>query len=140
MNTVSKLTVSAAAANLLLDAAEAEANRLGIAVAVAVLDESGVLKALRRMDGAPLVTVKASQDKAYTAVAFGIPSSAWYPMIKDDPALLHGVPAAMERIVIFGGGVPINADGQLVGGVGVSGGTADQDAQCAEASVASLGG
>jgi uncharacterized protein GlcG (DUF336 family) len=45
----------------------------------------------------------------------------------------------MERIVIFGGGVPINADGQLVGGVGVSGGTADQDAQCAEAAVASLG-
>lgn len=139
MNTVSKLTISAAAAARLLDAAEAEATRIGIAVAVAVVDDSGILKALRRMDGAALVTVQASQDKAYTAVGFGIPSSAWYPMIKDDPALLHGVPAGMDRIVIFGGGVPVTADGQLVGGVGVSGGTADQDAQCAEAAVADLG-
>ena len=138
MNAVSKLTVSAGAAQRIIDAGIAEATRMGIAACIAVVDESGILRAFHRMDGAALVTVSSSQDKAFTAVGFGIPSHAWYPMIKDDPALLHGVPSAIERIVIFGGGVPITVDGQLVGGVGVGGGSHDQDRQIAEASLAVL--
>src|SRR5258708_39055142 len=116
-----KVKVSDAAAQRIIDAGVAEARRMGIAASIAVVDESGILRAFHRMDGAALVTVSSSQDKAFTAVGFGIPSHAWYPMIKDDPALLHGVPSAIERIVIFGGGIPITVDGQLVGGVGVGG-------------------
>ena len=138
MNAISKLTVSAAAAQRIIDAGVGHAQRMGIAACIAVVDESGILRAFHRMDGAALVTVASSQDKAFTAVGFGIPSHAWYPMIKDDPALLHGVPSAIERIVIFGGGIPITVDGQLVGGVGVGGGSHEQDREIAEASLAVL--
>jgi uncharacterized protein GlcG (DUF336 family) len=138
MKAISKLTISAEGAQRIIDAAEKKATEMGIAATIAVVDESGILRAFRRMDGAALVTVSSSQDKAFTAVGFGIPSHAWYPMIKDDPALLHGVPSSIERVVIFGGGIPIKIDDQLVGGVGVGGGSHDQDRQIAEAGLAAL--
>ena len=138
MHTVQRPTLSAEASQLIIAAAEAKAVELGLAASIAVLDESGILRAFKRMDGAALVTVSSSQDKAYTAVGFGIPSHAWYPMIKDDPALLNGVPSAIDRLVIFGGGIPIKVDGDLVGGVGVGGGSHQQDREVAEAGLAAL--
>lgn len=138
MNTIRRPTLSAEAAQKVIDAAEKAASEMGIAATIAIVDESGILRMFKRMDGAALVTVSSSQDKAFTAVGFGIPSHAWYPMIKDDPALLHGVPTSIERVVIFGGGIPIRVDGDLVGGVGVGGGSHDQDRQIAEAGVAAL--
>src|SRR5438046_8745993 len=81
MNAISKLTVSAAAAQRVIDAGVDEARRMGIAASIAVVDESGILRAFHRMDGAALVTVSSSQDKAFTAVGFGIASHAWYPRI-----------------------------------------------------------
>jgi len=138
VHTVQRPTLSAEASQLIIAAAEAKAVELGLAASIAVLDESGILRAFKRMDGAALVTVSSSQDKAYTAVGFGIPSHAWYPMIKDDPALLNGVPSAIDRLVIFGGGIPIKVDGDLVGGVGVGGGSHQQDREVAEAGLAAL--
>jgi len=138
VHTVQRPTLSAEASQLIIAAAEAKAAELGLAASIAVLDESGILRAFKRMDGAALVTVSSSQDKAYTAVGFGIPSHAWYPMIKDDPALLNGVPSAIDRLVIFGGGIPIKVDGDLVGGVGVGGGSHQQDREVAEAGLAAL--
>ena len=138
MHTVQRPTLSAEASQLIIAAAEAKAVELGLAASIAVLDESGILRAFKRMDGAALVTVSSSQDKAYTAVGFGIPSHAWYPMIKDDPALLHGVPSSMDRIVIFGGGIPLRTGGELVGGVGVGGGSLKQDREIAEAAVTAV--
>lgn len=140
MDTFEKRSIGLAGAQRIVEAALREADAIGIKVTVCVLDESGLLKAFARQDGASLVTVQSAQDKAYTAVGFGIPSHAWYPMIKDDPALLHGVPAAIDRVVIFGGGVPIKVDGQLVGAAGVGGGTHEQDRQIAEAGVRALEG
>ena len=117
-------------------AAHAKAAEMGVAATVAVIYESGVLKAFGRMDGAALVTVSSAQDKAFTAVGFGIPSHAWYPMIKDDPALLHGVPSSIERVVIFGGGIPLRCGGELVGGLGVGGGSHEQDREIGQNRVA----
>ena len=78
----------------MIDAAAAHAEVMGKGFTIfAVVDESGVLKALRRMDGAPLISVQIAQDKAYTAVGFGIPSHAWYDFIKDDPPLAIGATA-----------------------------------------------
>jgi len=131
--TFSKPSISAGAAQAIVAKAKEEAAAKGLNISVAVVDESGLLKAFERMDGAALVTVASSQDKAYTAVGFGLASKKWYPMIKDDPALLHGVPAAMDRLVIFGGGVPLMVDGALVGAVGVGGGSHGQDHDIAEA-------
>lgn len=111
---------------------------LGVAVCVAVTDRAGHLLAFARMDEAPLLSLSIAQDKAYTVTAFGgLPSHEWFDMIKDDPALLHGI-VKTERLIVFGGGMPVHSDAVMVGAVGVSGGSASQDRAIAEAGVASL--
>jgi uncharacterized protein GlcG (DUF336 family) len=67
-----------------------------------------------------------------------MPTHAWYEFIKDDPPLLHGI-IKTPRLIVFGGGYPLQADGKVIGGVGVSGGHYTQDMQVAEAGVAALG-
>jgi uncharacterized protein GlcG (DUF336 family) len=73
-----------------------------------------------------------AQDKAYTVAAFGIPTHEWWDMIKGAPELANGLPK-IDRLMVMGGGVAVTEDGQLVGAIGVSGGTADQDRIIAEA-------
>ena len=131
-------TVSAETAHALVAAISAAATEMQRNMTITVVDPAGVLKAFLRMDGAPLLTIKWSQDKAYTAAGFGMPTEAWYPMIKDDPALLASAPHG-ERVVMFAGGVPLILNGQLIGGVGVSGGASEEDAACARAGTAKLG-
>jgi uncharacterized protein GlcG (DUF336 family) len=137
-STVKKLTVSLTAAQSIVDAAVRKAVELGLPVTVAVVDESGVLKAYQRMDGAALVSVQLAQDKAYTAVSFGLSSDGWYDFIKDDGPLAMGAPAGIDRLVTFGGGYPIKVDDVLVGAVGVSGGHYTQDMEVARAGLAVL--
>jgi uncharacterized protein GlcG (DUF336 family) len=129
--TFTKQCVSHESAQKMVAAAVAKARELDVAQVVAVLDESGLLKAFCRMDGAALVSIEVAQNKAYTAL-FGMPSQDFYNFIKDDPALLAGVPH-IPRIAIFGGGLPIKAGDKVVGGIGVSGGTVEQDVACAQA-------
>jgi glc operon protein GlcG len=130
-------TVSYSAANRVLDAALREANSLGVPVCIAVSDRAGHLVAYARMDGAPLLSGEIAQDKAYTVAAFGLPTHEWFELIKDELSLLHGI-VKTDRLIIFGGGVPIRADNDLVGAVGVSGGSADQDRRIAEAGAAAI--
>jgi glc operon protein GlcG len=131
-------TIGYSAANRALDAAMRAANSLGVPVCIAVSDRAGHLVAYARMDGAPLLSGEIAQDKAYTVAAFGLPTHEWFDLIKDELSLLHGI-VKTDRLIVFGGGVPINADGDLVGAVGVSGGSADQDRQIAEAGAAAIG-
>jgi uncharacterized protein GlcG (DUF336 family) len=131
--TFQKCCVTAEAAAKMVDAAVAKAKSLGVPQVVAILDESGLLKAFCRMDGAPLISIEVAQNKAYTAL-LGAPSQDFFNRIKDDPALLAGAPH-IPRIVTFGGGLPIEVDGALVGGIGVSGGTVEQDVVCAQAAL-----
>lgn len=121
----------------MLEAACQKADELGIKVNVAITDDGGNLKGFIRMDGAPLLSAEISQNKAYTASAFGKPTSEWYPMIKDEPELLHGI-VHTNRLTIFGGGIPIYFGDQLAGGVGVSGGSAEEDSLCAESALSVL--
>lgn len=118
----------------MLDRAMEKAKELNIKVSIAVVDDGGNLAGFIKMDGAKYVPSKIAQDKAYTAAGFGLPTSEWYPRIKDNPPLLHGI-VHTDRMTIFAGGVPIYLEDDLVGGIGVSGGTADQDRQCAEAAL-----
>ena len=136
--TLTKTTISAEAAAALLDHAEKKATEMGVPMCIAVCDEAGVLKAFRRMDGAALLSVEIAQNKAYTAVSFGMPSHAWFDFIKNDPPLLHGI-THTPRLVVFGGGYPVSVDGAVVGGIGVSGGHYEQDMKVAEAALAGLG-
>ena len=137
--TFQRPSVSAELALELIAAPQRKAEELGKPFTVAVVDESGVLKALLRMDNAALVSVQVAQDKAYTAVGFGIPSHSWHDFIKDDPPLAAGAPTGIDRLVVFGGGYPIVIDGAVVGGVGVSGGHYSEDMEVAEAALAVLG-
>jgi uncharacterized protein GlcG (DUF336 family) len=137
--TTIQANVSSALARQLIDAARGHADSLGKAFTIAIVDASGVLKALDRMDGAPLVSIQIAQDKAYTSVGFGMPSGAWHDFIKDDPPLAAGAPTGIDRLVIFGGGFPISVDDVLVGGIGVSGGHYSEDSAVAEAALATLG-
>ncbi len=134
-----KSSVSSELAQRMIAAAEAKANEMGTPMVIAVCDESGVLKAFSRMDGAALLSVQIAQDKAYTAVGFGMPSDAWHGFIKDDPPLAEGAVGGIDRLVIFGGGYPIKLGDQIVGAIGVSGGHYSQDMEVAQAGLSVLG-
>jgi len=130
----SSFNLSAQAAQVILQGAVEKANDLGVAVNIAVVDQGANLVAFLRMDGAALLSVQIAQDKAYTAAAFGKGTHEWYPMIAKEPALLQGI-VQTPRLVIFAGGLPIEVEGRLLGGVGVSGGSSEQDLDCARAGV-----
>ncbi len=135
--TSSKQTISAAGAQQVIEAAVAKANELGVPMVIAVVDESAQLKAYLRMDGSLLASVNVSQSKAVTAVGFGLATDQWYSAIEDDPPLLHGV-TAIPNFMMIGGGVPLVSDGAIVGAVGVSGGSYQQDTEVAQAGAAVL--
>ena len=134
-----KTSVASELAQRMIAAAEAKAAELGVPMVIAVCDESGVLKAFSRMDGAALLSVQIAQDKAYTAIGFGMPTDGWHEFIKDDPPLAAGAVGGIDRLVIFGGGYPIRVDERIVGAIGVSGGHYTQDMEVARAGLDVLG-
>lgn len=137
-NTITKKSITLEAAEKAIAAAQGEAGKIGVPMCIAVVDESGTLKAFTRQDGAALLSVEIAIDKAYTAISFGIPTHAWFDFVKNDPPLLHGI-TKWPRLVVFGGGYPIKLEGQVAGGIGVSGGHYTQDMQVAKAGLAALG-
>jgi uncharacterized protein GlcG (DUF336 family) len=140
MNTVQKSSLAGDLAGRLVGRAEQEARERGLAMSIAVVDESGVLKAFARMDGAVLLTVQIAQDKAYTAAGYGLSTESWREMFAGDAVLGAAVAPAVDRLFAVGGGVPVVVDGVVVGAVGVSGGTPEQDVEVAEATVRALVG
>jgi len=139
-DTFEKPSITSDLAHRMIAAAEAKANEMGHPFVIAVVDESGVLKAFSRMDGAALLSVQIAQDKAYTAIGFGLPTDGWYAFIKHDPPLALGAPAEIDRLVTFGGGYPISIDGKVTGGIGVSGGHYTQDMVVARAGLSAVEG
>jgi uncharacterized protein GlcG (DUF336 family) len=135
--TITKTSITQKAAEILLEAGAYHALEIKVPMVIAVVDESGVLKAFRRMDGAALLSVDIAINKAYTAASFGIPTHGWHDFIKDDAPLLHGI-VHTPRLVVFGGGYPVTLGGQVAGGIGVSGGHYEQDMRVAEAALAAL--
>ena len=134
--TIATASISSDAAQALLTAANAASRELGIAVTIAVTDAGGHLTALARDDGAPFLSVNVAIDKAWTATSFGLPTHAWADVITNPQVaqLAH-----QPRLVAVGGGVPIVAKGRVVGGLGISGGNAQQDRDAAETALKSLG-
>jgi glc operon protein GlcG len=128
-------TLSAGVARRLIDAAISEAAQRSVPVTVVTVDESGVVKALHRMDGAPLVSVQTAQNKAYAAAAIGMPTDDFYSAIESDGAAVASF-AARPGLALIGGGLPVLADGQVAGAIGVAGAmTADEDRRIAAAAV-----
>ena len=135
--TVQRPSVTLEAAQAMIEAAEAKAREIGVPMVIVVVDESGVLKAFGRMDGAILLSVGIAQDKAYTAAAFGAPTHALYDALKDQPAILASA-GSIPHFTMIGGGYPIMQGTAVAGAIGVSGGSAEQDMLVAEAALATL--
>jgi len=138
--TFERASVTTELARTMIEAAEQKAAEMGQPFVIAIVDDSGVLKAFSRMDGAPLLSVQVAQDKAYTAIGFGMATDAWHEFIKDDPPLALGAAPGIDRLVVFGGGYPIKIGDAMVGGIGVSGGHYTQDMEVAKAGLAALPG
>ncbi|MBM0169726.1 GlcG/HbpS family heme-binding protein [Altererythrobacter sp. C41] len=136
-NSIEKRSITQEASDKLIAAATAKAEEMGVPMCISIVDESGNLKAFRRMDGAALLSVDIATNKAYTAISFGMPSHGWHEFIKNDPPLLHGI-VHTPRLVVFGGGYPVKEGGHIIGGIGVSGGHYEQDMAVAEAGLAAL--
>ena len=136
--TVSARSLHWQAAMQAVTAANRCAEEIGVAVNAAVVDRGGNLLAFQRHNSAPLHSISIAIDKAYTAVSFGFPTSQWMTAIGDQPALREGL-VQRERLVIFGGGLPIRAAGELVGAIGVSGAAETQDEACARAGLEAIG-
>ncbi|MCG8487345.1 MAG: heme-binding protein [Chromatiales bacterium] len=119
-------------------AAVQQAEEMGIKINAAVVDKGGNLLAFQRMNGAFLHSIGISIDKAYTAAGFGFPTHKWMDEIRDIPQLREGL-VHRDRLVIFGGGLPIVSSDQVIGAIGVSGGSEEQDEICARAGLQRLG-
>ena len=138
------ITKSIPAANISREAAAAlvaaalEAGRdLGSELAVAVTDATGNLRAFERADAAPFLTASVAVDKAWTSASFGFPTHVWNDYVTNDPKV---APLAhLPRMVAVGGGYPILENGKLIGGIGISGGSYQQDQDAAVAALRKLG-
>ncbi|MET8952028.1 GlcG/HbpS family heme-binding protein [Streptomyces sp. NPDC004393] len=112
------------------------AARIGFTAAVAVTDPGGHLTAFDRADGVPFLAAEVAVDKAWTAASFHTPTHVWNDYLANPRvAPLAGHP----RLTAVGGGYPIIDNGRCVGGLGISGGSYEQDQQAAEEALAALG-
>jgi glc operon protein GlcG len=130
--------LSFAGARRVLDAAVAAAVADELAVSISICDLGGHSIMSARMDGAGFLTVGIAADKAYSVVSFnGVPTSQWWNIIGSQPELVVGI-TKTDRLIVFGGGVPITSNGTLVGAIGVSGGSSQQDELIASAGALAL--
>lgn len=128
--------LTAAGARAVLDAALAEAGRIGVPECVAVVDAGGHLLAFGRSDGARTGSISIALTKAVSAATRKRPTGE-----EGGGDVLAGVRLALaaETLTGIGGGFPILVDGQVVGAIGVSSGTIDEDIVVARAGLAALG-
>lgn len=130
-------TITLPAAQALLAAAVARAQEIGVPMSVAVVDESGVLKAFARMEGNSLASVEIVQAKAFTAAAFRTPTHVLAERNQDDPVRIASL-TDLPRVTLLGGGLPITHENGVIGGIGVGGGSPQQDIDVAEAALSAL--
>jgi uncharacterized protein GlcG (DUF336 family) len=125
-------------ARKVIAAAEKKATDIGQPMNIAVVDAGGNLIAHIRMDGAWMGSVDISIKKAWTSKAFDI-STKELSKLAQPGEDFYGIHASNDgRVMIFAGGIPLKQDGSVVGAIGVSGGTGDQDQEVAEAGAGAL--
>lgn len=133
MLTITRLDQSDA--QLLIQGAREKAIEIGIPMCIAITDESGSLIAFERMDGGKITSITVAQDKAFTAAA-ARKATHEYNQACVPGNLVFGIHTAIGgRICVVGGGLPITVNGEVVGGIGLSSGTPQQDMDCAAAGI-----
>ncbi|HET6997625.1 MAG TPA: heme-binding protein [Solirubrobacterales bacterium] len=132
--------ISLQEARHVVDAAAEKATAIGVPMNVAVVDAGNNLTAFVRQDGAWLGSIDIAQGKAYTARAFDMPTRDLVPAVQPGGSL-YGIEVSNQgHLIVFPGGIPIVAGEEIVGAIGVSGGSVEQDQEVAEAGVAAYGG
>lgn len=132
-----KATIGLTEAQAVIASALAKAEEISVAAAVVVVDPAGRLVAAARQDAAPLMAVDMATGKAYTAVGMGAPTEVWDEATAANPGF-GGAITSIPGFTPFGGGKPLSVDGQIIGAVGISGGTVEQDVAIAEAALGAL--
>jgi uncharacterized protein GlcG (DUF336 family) len=123
-------------ANAMVTAALAHAKSLGLQEVIAIYDDSEILKALVSMDGARVTSVNFALDKAYTSARRQAATQDLADTFASAPASTLQSFLKQPRLTLLGGGIPIMVNGQVVGGIGASGGSIPQDIEVANAGLA----
>lgn len=125
-------------ARRIIEAAEKKAEELKVSMVISVVDEGGNLIATHRMDDAWIASLDVAPNKAWTAVALKTRTEGLAEATVPS-ASLYGLNTTNQgRIVVFGGGIPLESNGKVIGAVGVSGSSVDHDIQVAEAAEAAF--
>ena len=129
------MALTLAEANRMIGAAVAKAGEMNVRLSIAVADAGGHLVAFNRMEGANWATGIVAQGKSVAAAGFGRPSGS---LPADSPVIQSVIAMAGGRMLPAQGGVPVFRNGELVGSIAGSGGTGQQDEECASAGAAAL--
>jgi glc operon protein GlcG len=133
------MALDLATAKKIVEASIARAQEAGVKLAIAVVDQGGNLVHLSRMDGAPFLAPQIATGKAYTAAGFGVPSGVIEQRAQARAAFFASVSTITQgRAAIGKGALPIIENGQVIGAVGASGGTPDQDEDAVRAGIAAV--
>jgi cob(I)alamin adenosyltransferase len=138
MDLIAQSQPSLSLALRLLEGVRQEAESRSLVLAMCVVDAGGHVIAAQRMDGVALGAMRLAEGKAYTAVLWGTRTGDFTESTQPGGAD-WGWNTTDDRIVVYAGGIPLLADGRLVGGLGASGGLADEDEACVGAAAQSLG-
>lgn len=138
MNTIVEKTISRQASMEACLCAVQKAEELNIKINVSVVDNKGIEMAFLRMEESFIHSIEIAKDKAYTSASFGFPTEQWTTIFKSMPHLEQGF-SNRNRLIPFGGGLPIFENGVKVGAIGVSGGTEEEDIICAKYAINKIG-
>jgi glc operon protein GlcG len=129
-----KRTLNLDIAKRMVAAAEQEARKNNFTMFICIVDDGGNVMFIERMDDAQLGSFEVSMEKAKSALLFKRPTKAFEDVVAGGRVAVIKLPGALP----VEGGIPLMADGKIIGAIGVSGGTSPQDAQVAQAGVAAL--
>ena len=122
-------------AKKIADRVEDESVKQNVPVAVTVIDIHGNVVLTHRMTGAPTFSLELAERKAYTSALVGLRTADLVPLVQPGAELYPLLAVSGGRYSAIGGGVPVTSDGQVIAGVGVSGGTVEQDVAVIEAAM-----
>ena len=134
----SSLKLTLEGANLMLAAAEQKAMQIGVPMDIAIADEGGNLLLFERMDAAKITGIDIAINKAFTAACSRRGTHEYAEMASPGKPAFGIHVSNQGRFIIFGGGLPIAINGEVVGGIGCSSGTVEQDQQVAQAGIEAL--
>jgi ATP:cob(I)alamin adenosyltransferase len=131
------MSLNLADCDRMIEAGIRRANEIGVPMVLSVVDSSGNVIQTRRMDNALVVSITLAPNKAYTAATVRIPTQELAKLSQPN-APLYGITANIPNLTLVGGGLPLHNDGGVIGAVGVSGGSVEQDVDVAQAMVSAF--